>query len=87
MRRAAHNIAYAVTASNAMNGLAADSRLVAVTPPWKWALYAADVLVGLLLVGAVVLVTRKLVRQRRAGGGTPGAPLVATREDAARVAP
>jgi beta-glucosidase len=81
MRRAAHNIGYAVTASNAMNGLAADSRLVAVTPPWKWALYAADVLVGLLLVGAVVLVTRKLVRQRRSGGGTPGGPRAATRVD------
>ncbi|RMI09499.1 glycoside hydrolase family 3 N-terminal domain-containing protein [Cellulomonas triticagri] len=67
MRRASHNIAYAVTASNAMNGLAADSRLVAVTPPWQWALWAADAVLGLLMVGAVVLVTRKLVRQRREG--------------------
>ncbi|WP_448060784.1 glycoside hydrolase family 3 N-terminal domain-containing protein [Cellulomonas hominis] len=73
MQKAAHNIAYAVTASNAMNGLAADSQIVAVTPPWRWALYGADALVGLLLVGVAYLVTRKLVRQRRAtgAGATP----------------
>jgi beta-glucosidase len=79
MRTAAHNIAYAVTASNAMNGLASDSQIVAVTPLWKWALYVADVVIGLLLVAGVVLVTRKLVRQRRAGAvpavaGGPGEP-------------
>jgi beta-glucosidase len=85
MQRAAHNIAFAVTQSNAMNGLSAGSELVAVTPPWKWALYAADVVIGLLLAGAVLLVTRKLVRQRRqatpAGDGT-GATRVAHEDSA-----
>jgi beta-glucosidase len=76
MQRASHNIAYAVANSNAMNGLSAGSELVSVTPPWRWALYAADVLLGLLAVGGAFLVTRKLVRQRRqrvtAAAGTPG---------------
>jgi beta-glucosidase len=67
MQRASHNIAYAVTASNAMNGLSAGSELVSVTPLWKWALYAVDVLVALLLVWVVLVVTRRLVRQRRTG--------------------
>lgn len=70
MRTAAHNIAYAVTASNAMNGLAADSTLVAVTPLWKWALYGATALVTLLIVWIVFVVTRRLVRQRRAGAAS-----------------
>jgi beta-glucosidase len=65
LRRASHNIAYAVTASNAMNGLASDSQIVAVTPLWRWALIAADVLLGLLIAGTAVLVTVKLVRRRR----------------------
>jgi beta-glucosidase len=73
MQRAAHNIAYAVVGSNAMNGLSAGSELVSVTPPWKWALYAADVVLGLVAVGAVVLVTRRLVRERRQPAATPAA--------------
>ncbi|WP_147796210.1 glycoside hydrolase family 3 protein [Cellulomonas sp. Y8] len=72
MQRAAHNIAYAVTASNAMNGLSAGSELVAVTPLWKWALYALDVLFGLAIVALLVVTTRKLVRQRRGGPGASG---------------
>jgi beta-glucosidase len=87
MQRASHNIAYAVTASNAMNGLSAGSELVSVTPLWKWALYAVDALVVLLLVWVVFVVTRKLVRQRRgqqvttSGGPADGADV--DRADAA----
>ncbi|WP_159795207.1 glycoside hydrolase family 3 protein [Puerhibacterium puerhi] len=65
MRQAAHNVAYAVAQSNAMNGLSSDSRIVPVTPLWQKALIGADVVIGLLLAGTVFLVTRKLVRQRR----------------------
>ncbi len=68
MQRAAHNIAYAVTSSNAMNGLSSDSEIVSVTPLWQKALIAADIVIGLLLLGAAFLITRKLVRQRRAQG-------------------
>jgi beta-glucosidase len=65
MRQAAHNIAYAVAQSNAMNGLSSDSRIVPVTPLWQKALIGADIVIGLLLAGTVFLVTRRLVRQRR----------------------
>ncbi len=77
MQDAAHHIAYAVTASNAMNGLAADSEIVAVTPLWKWALIGADVLIGLLVVWLLFWTTRRLVRQRqrpRPGTGTGPTP-------------
>jgi beta-glucosidase len=85
MRTAAHNIAYAVTASNAMNGLAADSELVAVTPVWKWALYGATVLIGLLTVWLAFVVTRGLVRRSRTGAadGAPADAATEPHEDAA----
>lgn len=66
MKRAAQNIAYAVTNSNAMNGIAADSRLESVIAPWQWGLIALNVVIGLLLALVVFLVTRRLVIQNRA---------------------
>lgn len=66
MQRAAHNIAYAVTNSNAMNGLSSDAEIVSVTPLWQKALIGADIVIGLLLLWSAFLITRKLVRQRRA---------------------
>ena len=66
MQRAAHDIAYAVVSSNAMNGLTADSKIVSVTPLWRTGLTALDVLFGLVAAGIIVLVTRRLVIQARA---------------------
>jgi beta-glucosidase len=66
MQRASKNIAYAVTNSNAMNGLAADSEIVSVTPLWQWGLIALTVIVGALVLLVVVLTTRRLVIQSRA---------------------
>ncbi|GAA3667584.1 glycoside hydrolase family 3 protein [Microbacterium marinilacus] len=63
--RAAHNVAYAVVNSNAMNGLSAGGELVSVTPLWMWGLIAVDVVVGLAIALIVFLVTRRLIRQRR----------------------
>ena len=62
---AAHNIAYAVVSSNAMNGLSAGGEIVSVIPIWQWALIAVDVVLGLAILLAVVLVTRRLIVQRR----------------------
>ncbi|MEL5991772.1 glycoside hydrolase family 3 protein [Microbacterium phosphatis] len=62
---AAHNIAYAVVNSNAMNGLSAGGELVSVTPLWMWGLILLDIVLGLLLLAVVFFVTRRLVRQRR----------------------
>lgn len=65
IQRAAHNIAYAVAHSNAMNGLSAGAQIESVVPLWQWALIALDVVLGLGVVLVVFLVTRRLVRQRR----------------------
>ncbi|MCI2956862.1 glycoside hydrolase family 3 C-terminal domain-containing protein [Agromyces atrinae] len=63
--RAAHNIAFAVAHSNAMNGLSAGATIESVVPLWQWTLIVADIVLGLLALLLVFLVTRKLVRQRR----------------------
>lgn len=63
--RAAHNIAYSVVNSNAMNGLSAGGELKAVTPLWMWALIILDVVLGAVILLALLLVTRGLIRRHR----------------------
>lgn len=70
MHRATHNIAYAVTNSNAMNGLASDSEIVSVTPLWRKALIGANIVLGLVAAFGVFHVTRTLVRQRKESAST-----------------
>ncbi|MDO4272078.1 MAG: glycoside hydrolase family 3 protein [Eubacteriales bacterium] len=65
MQKAAKNIVFAVSRSNAMNGLSSGSKIVQVMPLWEKALVAADILVGLLVLLVIILVTRKLIRQNR----------------------
>lgn len=67
MQRAAKNISYAVANSNAMNGLASDGRIVAVTPLWQWGLYALSAVLGLVALALIFFTTRRLVTQRRTG--------------------
>ena len=65
MQRAAHNISYAISRSNAMNGLSANSKIVKVTPLWRWGVYALD---GVVTVGAVALIaiaTSQILRRRK----------------------
>jgi beta-glucosidase len=62
---AAHNIAYAIVNSNAMNGLSAGGELVHVTPLWMWGLYGADVLFVLIAALLVFFSTRTLLRHRK----------------------
>lgn len=65
MQRAAHNISYAISRSNAMNGLSANSKIVKVTPLWRWGVYALD---GVVRVGAVALIaiaTLQILRRRK----------------------
>lgn len=58
LRQSAHRILYTVANSNAMNGLDANVRIVAVTPWWQTALYA---LCAVMAVGTV-LSAMKLVK-------------------------
>ena len=54
MQRAAKNIVFAISRSNAMNGLSSSSQIVQITPLWQMALYVADaVLAVIALLGAV----------------------------------
>lgn len=65
MQRAAHNISYAISRSNAMNGLSANSKIVKVTPLGRWGVYALD---GVVTVGAVALIaiaTLQILRRRK----------------------
>jgi beta-glucosidase len=65
-QRAAKNIVFAIANSNAMNGIASDSKIVPVTPLWQWTLIAITVLGGLALAFWVFVTTRRLVLQKRA---------------------
>ena len=66
MQRAAKHISYAISRSNAMNGLSANSKIVKVTPLWRWGVYALD---GAVTVGAIALVgvaVLNILRRRKA---------------------
>jgi len=64
LQRAAKNVVYAITNSNAMNGLSADSKLIEIMPLWKKALIALDIVVGALAAFVILLLTFRLVKQR-----------------------
>lgn len=66
MQRSARNISYALSRSNAMNGLSASSQIVKVTPLWQWGVYALDAVVA---VGAIALTAAgvlNIIRRRKA---------------------
>lgn len=65
MQRAAHNISYAISHSNAMNGLSASSKIVKVTPLWRWGVYALDALVAIGSIAAIVFSVMQIIRRRR----------------------
>jgi beta-glucosidase len=65
MQRAAKNVVYAITNSNAMNGISSGSKVVSVMPLWKKGLVAANVVVGILVAFTFIFVTMRLVKQKR----------------------
>ena len=68
MQRAAKNVVYAVAGSNAMNGLAADSKVVTVVPLWKKALYGLDVVAAIGILVTLFFTTRSVIRNRKHKG-------------------
>ena len=64
MQKASKHIAYAVANSNAMNGLSAGSRIVSVMPLWMKLLAALDITAGILVLCAVILTTRRLLKNK-----------------------
>lgn len=57
MQRAAKNIVFAVSRSNAMNGLSSTSKIVKIIPVWQIAVYAASGILTLLALAGAVLAT------------------------------
>lgn len=57
MQRAAKNIVFAISRSNAMNGLSSGSRIVQITPLWQMGLYAADAILVLIALAGALLAT------------------------------
>lgn len=65
MQHAAKNISYALSRSNAMNGLSANSTIVKVTPLWRWGVYALDGVVTIGVVALCAAATISILRRRK----------------------
>ena len=65
MQTAAKHITYAISRSNAMNGLSAGSRIVKVTPLWRWGVYGLDAVVAVASIALVAIAVLNIVRRRR----------------------
>ena len=59
MREAMHRILYTVVHSNAMNGVSASTKIIAVTPWWQTAITAAQISTGVLTLAAIALLIIK----------------------------
>ncbi|HYQ74085.1 glycoside hydrolase family 3 C-terminal domain-containing protein [Cellulomonas sp.] len=66
IREATHNILFTVANSNAMNGLAPGATVSYTPPTWVYIQIGASILVGLLVVAGALMVTRRVLRHRKA---------------------
>lgn len=66
IRDATHNILFTVANSNAMNGIAPGATVDYTPPTWVYVQIGASILLGLLVAGGVVMVTRRVRRHRGA---------------------
>ncbi len=66
MRSAMHNILYTVVNSNAMNGLSENDKLEVITPWWKTALTALNVVIALAFAGSVIMLVLSIRRKKSA---------------------
>lgn len=73
IRTATHNILFTVANSNAMNGMAPGATVDYTPPTWVYIQYAASAVLGLLVLGGVVMVVRRVRRHRPAAGDAAGA--------------
>ncbi len=62
MQRAAKNIVFAISRSNAMNGLSGGRQIVQITPLWQVGLYILDVVLLLAALAGAVLATSAAVK-------------------------
>lgn len=66
MQRAAKNIVYTISNSNAMNGLSKGSKVVSIIPLWQKALIGFDIIMGILLILIIIIPTMKFIKQKKA---------------------
>ncbi|MET4226666.1 glycoside hydrolase family 3 C-terminal domain-containing protein [Oerskovia enterophila] len=66
IREATHNILFTVANSNAMNGLAPGATVSYTPPTWVYIQIGATVLIGLLVLAGGFMVTRRVLRHRKA---------------------
>lgn len=59
LRSASKHILYAVANSFAMNGISSTATVVGVMPLWQKWLVTADVIIGALALGGIILLARK----------------------------
>ncbi|MFV0427722.1 MAG: glycoside hydrolase family 3 C-terminal domain-containing protein [Beutenbergiaceae bacterium] len=71
IRNATHNILYVVANSNAMNGQAPGVTVSYTPPTWKYIQWVSTAVVGLLLLGALVMVVLRV--RRHSGKGKQAA--------------
>ena len=63
MQQSAKDIVFAISRSNAMNGLAAGSKIVAVTPWWQYALYVVYAVLTIIALIPVILCLINLLKR------------------------
>ncbi|RXR22038.1 beta-glucosidase [Oerskovia turbata] len=81
IREATHNILFTVANSNAMNGLAPGATVTYTPPTWVYIQIGATVLIGLLVLAGGFMVTRRVLRHRRAEAPTATPERVAVGAD------
>ena len=64
-RQATHRILYTYVNSNAMNGVAANTKVVKVTPPWKMAIQGVEIASGVLTVVCAGLYVVSVVNRKK----------------------
>ncbi|SNU01569.1 beta-glucosidase [Ruaniaceae bacterium KH17] len=65
MRTATHNVLFTVANSNAMNGFVPGTTVDYTPPMWQYLLWGVSALLGLLVVGGAVLVTRRVKKHKK----------------------
>lgn len=72
IRNATHNILFTVANSNAMNGLAPGATVTYTPPTWVYIQIGASVFLGLVVLVGAALLTRRVVRHRKAAAAPAG---------------
>lgn len=64
LRRATKNILYTVLQTGAMNGVSAYTKVKTIVPAWQKMMYAADAVVGVVVIGGAILALRIIKKNK-----------------------